>query len=1161
MASDEHYLKNELYSLVKSDSSIFDFLQEGSLDGLWYWDLEKPEHEWMNPRFWSLLGYDPNERQHLAHEWQDLIFPEDLEIAIDNFNKHCADPRYPYDQVVRYRHKNGSTIWVRCRGLAIRNDKGKPVRMLGAHTDLTAQKQAEEDLKRKSRLFENFFHKTFQFALVLDTEGIVTEMSELCVKVCGSYAVNVIGNPLWDAGWWKQFPDVVEKTKNAVQRALKGQVASDEIRFVDQDNEIHHGIRTFTPITDTVGEIFQITVVGIDITERKRAEEAQKKSDIKYRQLVQTASDGIYFVSDSGKILDVNPSACSTLGRTREEILQLDINGIDPNFTVQEFLSFWKDIPHNEPCIFESTHQHKNGSLISVEVCGQKFRIDDETYYYGISRDITDRKIAERALSSSEKKWRNILVSTPQIGVTINAGAKITFVNDHFLKLTGWQEHDVIGQDWFEMFIPEQAREEIRSIFFEVMSRKDTAEFSIYENEILDKFGNLITVSWSNVLTKDVDENVVDVTCLGIDITERQKAEAALQKREAYMNSIFRAAPTGIGVVHDRIFRQVNDKFCEMLGYSKDELIGQQATIVYPSREEFERVGLEKYEQINEKGTGTVETVMQRKDGEVINVLLSSTPIDVSDLHAGVTFTALDITSRKQAEKALGDSHERFLTVLESIDATIYVADMENHEVLFMNRHMIDTFGRDMTGESCWKVFRGESMPCPDCNNDKLVDANNIPTDVLVWRGKNPITGKWYINYDRAIKWADGRLVRLQIATDISDILKMEAQLRQAQKMESVGRLAGGVAHDFNNMLSVILGNTEMILEDMDETNPVTHHLQEVKKAAERSANLTRQLLAFARKQTIAPKVIDLNETVDGMLKMLRSLIGEDIDFAWIPRINLWSIKIDPSQIDQILANLCVNARDSIKDVGKITIETDNVNFDKDYCHEHEGFIPGDYVMIAVSDNGCGMDNEILANLFEPFFTTKGVGEGTGLGLSTVYGIVKQNNGFINVYSEVDKGTSFKIYLPRSTETEVFKHENNAKKIAPKGTETILLVEDEEIILGMVRKILERLGYTVLTATSPYEAIRIVEEFKQSAIHLLITDVVMPEMNGLDLSNKLLTIDPNLKCLFMSGYTANVIVHHGVLEKGIQFIDKPFSKEDLAIKIRETLDDGKQTIQ
>ena len=401
----------------------------------------------------------------------------------------------------------------------------------------------------------------------------------------------------------------------------------------------------------------------------------------------------------------------------------------------------------------------------------------------------------------------------------------------------------------------------------------------------------------------------------------------------------------------------------------------------------------------------------------------------------------------------------------------------------------------------------------------------------------------------------------LGISEDITDRkreeeekVRLEGQLQQAQKMESVGRLAGGVAHDFNNMLGVILGHAEIAMDQIDQALPIYADLEEIRKAAHRSADLTRQLLAFARKQTVVPKVLDLNETIEGMLKMLERLIGEDIHLNWQPKADLWPVKVDPSQIDQILANLLVNARDAIADTGRITIETGNIAIDEDYCADHPGFVPGEYVLLAVSDDGCGMDKETLAHIFEPFFTTKGVGKGTGLGLATVYGAVKQNNGFIDVYSEPGKGTTFTIYLPRHAgRAAQMRTEGAAAGPALRGHETVLLVEDEPAILKLTTEMLERQGYTVLAAPSPGKAISLVREHP-GEIHLLMTDVVMPEMNGRDLAGNLLSIYPHFKILFMSGYTANVIAHHSVLDEGVYFIQKPFSMKNLAAKVREVLD-------
>ncbi len=382
---------------------------------------------------------------------------------------------------------------------------------------------------------------------------------------------------------------------------------------------------------------------------------------------------------------------------------------------------------------------------------------------------------------------------------------------------------------------------------------------------------------------------------------------------------------------------------------------------------------------------------------------------------------------------------------------------------------------------------------------------------------------------------------------------RVQAQFLQSQKMESVGRLAGGVAHDFNNMLQAILGHAELALEMYDTGVDPRESIREIQKAARRSADLTRQLLAFARKQTVAPQVMDLNDAIAGMLKMLRRLLGEDINLVWVPGASLGLIRMDPSQVDQILANLTVNARDAIEGVGRLTIETENVTLDAEYCAAHVDAVPGEYVRLAVSDDGCGMDAETLSMIFDPFFTTKGVGKGTGLGLATVYGIVRQNNGSISVYSEPGHGSSFMLHLPRWAGAAEPQPPSVVAAPPPGGCETILLVEDEAAVCAITRASLEALGYTVLSAESPEQALRVSGEFP-GVVDLLLTDVVMPGMNGRDMARRLVGQRPGLRCLYMSGYTANVVAHHGVLDEDVDFLPKPFTRDTLAAKVREVLD-------
>jgi len=382
----------------------------------------------------------------------------------------------------------------------------------------------------------------------------------------------------------------------------------------------------------------------------------------------------------------------------------------------------------------------------------------------------------------------------------------------------------------------------------------------------------------------------------------------------------------------------------------------------------------------------------------------------------------------------------------------------------------------------------------------------------------------------------------------------LQNQLIQAQKMESVGRLAGGVAHDFNNMLQVILGNLSMAIEQVTPDLPIYQDLVEIQKAAQRSAEITRQLLAFARKQTVRPRNIDLNDAISNTLKMLHRLIGENIHLSWIPGKYSGLVNIDPVQLDQILANLIVNARDALTQNGKITIETSNCTLDQEFANAHTECVPGNYVLLSVSDNGRGMSQETKNHLFEPFYTTKDVGQGTGLGLATVYGIVKQNNGFIDVYSEPGLGSVFKIFLPLVDGQHISESEMDDQR-SLHGTETLLLVEDEESVLNLGMRILTKFGYTVLTALTPYEALVLVGQYPDP-IHLLITDVVMPGINGRELERQIRALKPGIRSLYTSGYTADVIAHHGMVDDNIHFVQKPFASEILAKKVRSILDDN-----
>ena len=642
--------------------------------------------------------------------------------------------------------------------------------------------------------------------------------------------------------------------------------------------------------------------------------------------------------------------------------------------------------------------------------------------------------------------------------------------------------------------------------------------------------------------------------------SERKRVEQMLRESEEKFRSLAESSSDYI-MRYDQDCRHtyMNPAALAVSGITETDIIGKtHLECGFP--EDLSHLWEEKITQVFETGKPSQTEFSWESVNGIVHLDWRLTPeFDADNRVLSVLGVSRDITDRKCAEEKLRELEERFrLTFYTSPDAininkmdgTYFDINEGFTQLTGFTRE--DVIGKTSADISIWDIPEDRERLVEGLQRDGFV--RNLQSRFLMKDGSCKIA-----LMSAVIIRLKGEPHILSITRDITsfkkaeeDKLMLERQLQQAQKMESVGRLAGGVAHDFNNMLGVILGHTELAMEELDPSQPVFADLQQIKQAANRSTEITRQLLTFARKQIVTPKVIDLNETVAGMLKMLLRLISEDIDLAWLPGKGLWPIKIDPSQIDQILANLCVNARDAIAGVGKITVGTGNCTLDEEYCSAHAGFVPGQFVKIEVSDNGSGMNKETIPHIFEPFFTTKGVNEGTGLGLASVYGIVKQNKGFINVYSEPGQGTTFTIYLPRHVGTVNQIQIEATAEPALHGNETILLVEDEPTILNMTTTMLKRLGYKVLGAGTPSDAIRLADDHSIE-IHLLLTDVIMPEMNGQLLAKQLLADRPEMKCLFMSGYTANVISHHGVLEDGIHFIQKPFAKSDLAAKIRQAL--------
>jgi two-component system, cell cycle sensor histidine kinase and response regulator CckA len=752
-----------------------------------------------------------------------------------------------------------------------------------------------------------------------------------------------------------------------------------------------------------------------------------------------------------------------------------------------------------------------------------------------------ESKPAEDALQSSEKRYRQLFESANDGILILDADTgQVVDVNPSLLRLLGCSYDELIGKHLWEtcsfknIAAPQEAFKAIQ----------DKA-FVHYEDWPLEThLGKSIDVEFSSNICMDGRKLI---QCIINDITERKQLELKAARLAAVVEFSEDAI---IGKNLDGIITSWNLGAEKIYGYRESEVIGKSISMLLPSDSKHE-VQLIIGKIKSEDRVEHYETKRRRKDGKIIWMSLTISPVrNAEGRVVAVSVIGRDITRRRKTDA----ERKLCFRAINQAGENIIITDAKGI-IQFVN----PAFERT-TGYTREEALGKNPNILKSGKHDELFyqDLWDTISGGRTWTGRminKRKDGGLYTEESTIapVRDALGQTINyVAVKRDVTEQLRLAAQFQQVQKMEAIGQLAGGVAHDFNNMLSVILGYAEMALEKVDPAQPLHADLEEIHNAAMRSSEITRQLLAFARKQTIIPEMLDLNQNVESILKMLRRLIGEQIELVWKPKTDLWPVKMDPVQVDQILANLCVNARDAIADVGKITLETGNVVVDETYCAQHDGFVEGEYALLVVSDDGCGMGQEILDRIFEPFFTSKGVGQGTGLGLSTVYGVVKQNNGFINVYSEPGQGTTFRIYLPRYTDLSADIREEKAVEIPLSRGETVLLVEDQPELLIMAKMMLERLDYRVLTADKPSEALRQAEEHA-SEIQILITDVVMPEMNGRNLAERLQSLYPNLKTLFMSGYTANVIVNKGVLDPGVNFIQKPFSMKDLAAKVWEAL--------
>jgi len=637
------------------------------------------------------------------------------------------------------------------------------------------------------------------------------------------------------------------------------------------------------------------------------------------------------------------------------------------------------------------------------------------------------------------------------------------------------------------------------------------------------------------------------------EIGERREAEMALRQSEERFRALINQAADAI-FVHDLNgrFIDVNQQACAALGYDRDTLLAMTFPDI-DTRDDGQDFAATMEELIEHKQLTHQSRLLQR-DGSTRPVEMRLGMIELKEEKA-VLVLARDITNRLRAEAALRDSHKTLLTILDGVEAVIHVTNLETRDILFCNRFMRDQYGENLVGKKCWQALRNADAPCRDCRIEDLLDTRGEPSGTIAYEAQNPVSGRWFINYDRAIKWLDGQYVLLEMATDITAIKQMEeerqrteAQLQKAQRLEAIGTLAGGVAHDFNNLLMGIQGTVGLMLDEIVEEDPQAERLKEIEGYLQRAVDLTNRLLGFAREGKYEIRPVDVNRLVERTVALF-SRTRKEITIRTACRSDISAVEADEGQLEQVLLNLFVNAWQAMPQGGTLTITTDNSELSEARVAAYN-LAPGRYVEIAVTDTGVGMDAETQLRIFDPFFTTKEVGAGTGLGLASAYGIISNHQGIIEVDSGRDRGTTFTIFLPATDRSAVDKPSPPAKRVS--GNETLLLVDDEEIILKVGAQMLGRLGYTVLTARTGQDAIDLYLE-QRDTIALVILDMIMPVMSGRELFERLKEIDPKVKTLLCSGYSIDGQAAE-ILKSGCNgFIQKPFSLDAISQKIREIL--------
>jgi two-component system cell cycle sensor histidine kinase/response regulator CckA len=998
-------------------------------------------------------------------------------------------------------------------------------------------------------------------------------------------------------------PEVQEMLPQIMEQQVATGGIHVESKKVRKDGS-HVAVDVSTTLLEVGGQNLVLALVR-DVTERKQAEEALRDSEVKHRLLLSSIRSPVLAVEQDMTILYCNDAYAEFGGKSTAELEGENLLSLFPEFAnLQSYAAYLQVLETGESARVEGQvgDRHQR-SWIYPTPWG----------ILAIGEDTTERKRAEQAVAERQRYLEGVLASAPDAIVTLDAQHRIVEWNQGAQRLFGYTSQEVIGRNIDHLITNPDVLEGAEGLTRVVLSGEPVLPCEVIRYR---KDGSPVHViaAGSPILAED---KLIGVVAVYTDITERKQAEVALRENEEKYSNLFHHSSDGI-FLHDLEgnILDVNQRALDQLGYTRSEVLAVTIADLHPP--EALESSRRAFAQVAREGYVSFETRFAKKSGQVFPAEVSSSLFEIGGNRV-VQGVVRDITERKRAERLLAALNEAALAVeraltLEEIftavgeelkklgfSCTVFLVDDSqtglilryinyDPEAIKLAEQLVEMKAEDLVfpietvdlfrqvicegktvfaeeDEVIRQVLPGplgrfvgqiksvlqvpKSIQAPLVVENRAVGLLSVQSDDLTDDDVPAITA---FAHQVAAAWRKAQLLQ-DLEESFEELKRTQAQFLQAQKMEAVGRLAGGVAHDLNNMLTVIQFSTQLIERQLRPEDPLWEHAWQIREASERASRLTKHLLIFSRREVVEPRLVNLSRVVSELSQMLRRIIGEDIELLTPLAESLWPVKVDPSQVEQAIVNLVVNARDAMPHGGRLTIQTANAVLDEAYAARHLDIQPGDYVLLTVSDTGVGMSDEVQAHLFEPFFTTKERGKGTGLGLATVFGIIKRHEGHIGVQSELEQGAVFKIFLPRAEDTAAPPRLPSRVSLpdAVQGTETILVVEDDVNLRELATQILAGRGYRVLAAGNGLEALRMSEEYDGS-IDLLLTDVVLPKMNGRELTKRLQARRPGARVLYMSGYGDDLIAHHGVLDEGIAVLSKPFTMDILLQKVRARLD-------